>query len=72
MKNPNYRLVHVAFLKGQSNCIAELERKLVKLEALKQKADDALLRYATLKSDCYEDGKVAREYLKAAKELDGE
>jgi len=28
MKNPNYRLVHVSFLEGQSDRIAELERKL--------------------------------------------
>jgi hypothetical protein len=46
------------------------EDRCKKLEALKARADNALLRYATLKSDCYEDGKAAREYLKAAKELD--
>ena len=50
----------------------ELERVyayVLALEALKAKADDALLRYATLRSDTYEDGKAARDYLKLSKEL---
>lgn len=60
-------LVQLGQISGQ---IKELKIYIEKLEALKVKADNALLRYATLKSDSYEDSKAAREYLEAARELD--
>lgn len=46
------------------------ESKIYALIELKRIADDTVLRYATLKSDCYEDGKAARDYLRKSAAID--
>jgi len=46
------------------------ESKIYALRELKKMADDTVLRYATLKSDRYEDGKPARDYLMQSAAID--